>query len=86
MYKYFLIFLLAGCSSFSSSTPFPELPKHLSDCADILPVDIPPGDKSRAEVVELLAQVRKSELQGRRCASDLAAWYEDLLRSPGDQE
>ena len=70
--------ILTSCASFSSATPFPEMPEDLVKCAEKAALDIPTGPLSQDEAKVFTAQLRASELSGHRCAANIAKWYEDL--------
>ena len=58
----------------------PRAPAYYLACFNKL-TPIPAEDLTRSKVVELVAQLRKSELAKSRCGKDLLAWYDKVSSS-----
>lgn len=77
----FLTTSLNACATSGSAVPVqakaPPVPEKIVKCFDET-VKLPKGPWTRRQVVELLSQVRGSELQKAQCGKDLIAMYNDL--------
>lgn len=86
-----LLILLSACASLNREIPvavaptLPPIPVHLANCFSGT-VDLPEGDWTNAEVVEILAMLRASELQKNRCGRELIAFYEQLAEDLRTEE
>ncbi len=76
---------LPGIAFLPYGLQLPTPPAYLRECAADVTVNIPDGSLSdgsytRADVAELTARMRASELKKDRCADNWDAWYSDLLK------
>lgn len=77
--------LLAGCvenGRINPSVQLPHAPSYYLACFKKL-TPIPVSDLTREKVVELVAELRRSELAKSQCGKDLLAWYETVRASYG---
>ena len=85
-----LLLLLSACAA-SNNLPvavaptLPPIPAHLGVCFSGV-TDLPSGDWTNAQVVEILANLRSSELQMNRCGRELIAFYEQLAEDLKTEE
>lgn len=65
------------------NTLLPYVPAQYRTCAERELSKFPSGTVSRAELVKLLADVRKDSVQFKGCAQGVIAWYDQVRKSYG---
>ena len=73
---------LAGCIINDPGKPdvrvtLPKAPAYYTKCFATL-TDIPTGTLTRAQIVVLIGQLRKSEKAKSKCGQDLLLWYDTV--------
>ena len=76
-----LLLMLTGCATFGSpkTNTLPPLPSDLRVCFESTVEAPDPGSLSRAEVIRLIAELKRSETLKTFCGKRLIAFYETLL-------
>lgn len=72
----FLLTTLTACDDSGNNFTLAPVPAELKTCfSNGVPVP-KPGAMTRAQVADLIAQLKQSELQKSQCGRRLIAWYE----------
>lgn len=81
----FLLLTLTGCGLFGQNKPstyLPPLPSDLVVCFDSTSQMPTTGPIRKSEVIDLIADLRASELEKTLCGRRLISFYETLLQTP----
>jgi hypothetical protein len=72
--------ILTGCASFGNSpTNLPPVPTDLPDCFNKTVEAPPAGIVTKAQILRLIAELKRSETEKSMCGNRLIAFYESLL-------
>lgn len=75
-----LLLTLTGCVHSGAEITLAPVPAELKGCfSGTVPMPTP-GALSRRQVVQLIADLKRSELQKSQCGRRLIAWYETQAR------
>ena len=78
----YLLMTLTSCGPFGRNEPRPELPPLPADLTVCFDRHVPapkPGTITKAEVMDLIAELKRSELEKSLCGKRLIAFYKSLL-------
>lgn len=76
-----LLLTLSGCATFGNKVvapAYPALPADLTVCFDKQVPAPKAGSLSKAQVIQLIAALKKSEAEKTECGRRLIAFYESL--------
>lgn len=77
-----LLMTLSGCGLFGRTEQvrtLPPLPNDLKVCFEELASAPKPGSLSKAQVIDLIASLKRSELEKSLCGKRLIAFYEGFI-------
>jgi|GEM_PF-3177103 len=75
-----LLMILSGCAgSGTNPTALPPVPADLKVCFDTTSTAPQEGILTKAEVIRLIAELRRSEVEKSLCGKRLIAFYETFI-------